>query len=356
MAKLRALLVAAAAAAAAHAAPGEPCDTLLTAYFESSEELQYAVSSDGFQWTVLNGGAPVLNTTLPNTSIRDPFLGRGPDGVYRLVATNGYQFGGTRDIVAWTSPDLVHWSAEALLTAMPASLPGITNVWAPEWRWDPIKGSYMVFWAARGNPTPLLDAGCASGNSARFAFFAAYADDGFTTLDDPFLLFDPGCNVTLPGSDGGIDGDIVTDEAGRPVMVFKDAAGANESVRGVRLAYSASGTVAGPWTTAGEGSILATKVEAPELVNFGDQWLWYFDCSFNPTPPGWPRPPYGVATSPHLAPANFTIVNGSCTDTNPALAFPKGMTHGSFLCLTASELAPVLAAFPAAGRALGTAQ
>ena len=158
------------------------------------------------------------------------------------------------------------------------------------------------------------------------------------------MLFDPGCDVAV--GDGGIDGDLVVDESGRPVLVFKDALGAGESVRGARLARSTSGLVSGPYES--QGPLLATLVEGPELVQFGGQWLLYLDCSFMPTPPGWPRPPFGVMTSPHLAPANFTLVPGSCSDTNPALGFPRGITHASCGCLADEELAPVLAAFPPA--------
>lgn len=71
-----------------------------------------------------------------------------------------------------------------------------------------------------------------------------------------------------------------------------------------------------------------------------------------PTPPGYPRPPYGVSTSPRLLPgATWTPMEGSCSDTNPALSFPKGATHGSFVCLTDAEYARVVAAFPPAASA-----
>jgi hypothetical protein len=336
------------------AAPSDgACRNLLTAFFTSDESLYYAVSTDGLAWQPLNGYRAVLNTTVPATSIRDPYAARGPDGTYRLVATNGHEFGGTTTILTWTSADLVTWSAEHVVDVMgEAFFPGaqITDVWAPEWRFDPVSGQYMVFWAARGdNLTAWLPGPCSAPgvNPQRFVFFASLTPD-FVTFAQPAVLFDPGCNITDTG-DGGIDGDIAIDEAGRPVMIYKDARGANETVRGIRIAASLSGLVTGPYSDASEGPLLATLVEAPEAVYFGDQWLLYYDCSFRPTPPGYPRPPYGVSVSPHLAPNNFTVVPGACSDTNPALAFPKGMTHGSFLCLTDDELAPVLAAFPPQG-------
>ena len=46
------------------------------------EQLHLALSTDGRHWNPLNDGRPVWEQRL-----RDPFLQRGPDGVWRLVAT-----------------------------------------------------------------------------------------------------------------------------------------------------------------------------------------------------------------------------------------------------------------------------
>lgn len=165
------------------------------------------------------------------------------------------------------------------------------------------------------------------------------------------MIFDPGCNVS---GVGGIDGDIKVDENGVFTMVYKDARGTGEPVRGVRSAVSSTGKLGGPYLDSTISPLLATTlVEAPEAVYFPlpsdpgtPRWLLYYDCSFKPTPKGWPRPPYGVSVSPSLAQPNWTEVPGSCSGDAPDTAFPKGATHGSFVCLSNATLANLMAAFP----------
>ena len=144
------------------------------------------------------------------------------------------------------------------------------------------------------------------------------------------------------------------DENGVWTMVFKDARGSGEPVRGIRSAVSSTGRVEGPYLDATISPLLApTLVEAPEAVFFPDpsapdvaRWLLYYDCSFMPIPSGWPRPPYGVSVSPTLANHSWMQVPGACTGNSNQTAFPKGATHGSFLCVSNSTLKALLAAFP----------
>jgi hypothetical protein len=99
-------------------AAAAPCPHLLFAYFESSEELHYALSDDGFHWNVLNHNYPVYNTTIQGTSIRDPYIHQGQNGLYYMVSTNGAGFGGTPTILTWSSPDLITWSKEFVADVM----------------------------------------------------------------------------------------------------------------------------------------------------------------------------------------------------------------------------------------------
>ena len=163
------------------------------------------------------------------------------------------------------------------------------------------------------------------------------------------------CNVTVtsPVGDGGIDGTLVKDEANNWVFAYKDARGADETVRGVRFARSSTGLVGGPYLDASITQLQSpTLVEGPELVyvpaaDGSPRWLQYYDCSFVRTPPGWPRPPYGVSASPSLVNAAFVELPGACTGNNTAVIdFPHGATHGSFLCINATTLASLQAAFP----------
>jgi hypothetical protein len=355
---------ASASVAAAAGANASACDALLFVFFRGDEKLYYAYSKDGLHWTDMNKAQPVYAATVAGTSIRDPYVHAGPDGVYRMVSTDGNNFGGNPNILTWNSTDLIHWSSEVVAPVMgPQAFPPpatVVDTWAPEWVYSEAEGKYLVFWAAKGTNLPPVEkqatGPCNNTNMEHFVFLGTWTTD-FQTFGPgaPFVVFDAGCNATTsPAGDGGIDGDIVVDENGVFTMVYKDARGAGETVRGVRSAVSSTGRVEGPYLDASISPLLApTLVEAPEAVFFPDpaapgtpRWLLYYDCSFMPTPPGWPRPPYGVSVSPSLANANWTQVPGACTGDSPDTAFPKGATHGSFVCLSADMLAALLAAFP----------
>ena len=337
------------------------CTALLFAYFTSTDELQYAFSRDGLTFTPLNHGAPVLNCT--RDSLRDPFLSRAQGGAapgFFLVATNSKGFGGTRTILTWASPDLVRWGPEVEAEVMaPQFFPPnstVEDTWAPEFVWDASAGKHLVFWAARGSGiAPPLD-GCAGTNAARFVFFGAHTAD-FSAFEAPFPLFDPGC--AFEGV-GGIDGNLVFDPARSLwVLSYKDARGDGEGhgpeeLRGVRMVTSRY--LGGPWLAATVSALVVPPlVEAPELVLDTPAGiagpLLYYDCSFFPTPPGYPRPPYGVARGAGGSSAGaFAPLPGACVGNASGAAvvdFPRGATHGSFLCITEVELAKLLEAFPA---------
>ena len=348
-----AILTSAVASAASAAAPTCAAgDSLLFAFFGPVEALYYATSPDGLIWTVLNKKLPVLKANITPTSMRDNYLNVAPDGSYRLVTTNGVGFGNTPTFLTWSSKDLINWSEETIITAMgPDFFPApakVTDLWAPEWQWDAATNQYMVFWAARGSGLlpPEVTGPCNSTNAARFTFWRSWTTD-FKNISKPVMFFDPGCNVTAPVGDGGIDGDLVQDENGAWVFVYKDARGPNENVRGVRTARSSTGRIEGPYLDSSISGLLAqTLVEGPQLVFFQDQWLLYYDCSFVKTPAGWPRPPYGVSVSPSLAAPAFRELPGACTGNSSSMVFPHGATHGSFFCISEATRERVTAAFP----------
>jgi hypothetical protein len=283
-----------------------------------------------------------------------------------MVATNGANYGAGDTILSFFSVDLITWSPVDIIPVMgpdffppPAS---ISDLWAPEWHYDSVNEDFVIFWAARGTgimptlPTP----NCTGTQDFRFAFFYTRTTNwiNFTT---PQILFDPGCYVT---GDGGIDGDIVVDDEGTFTLVYKDARGVGEGhtveeSRGIRLAHS--DVLAGPYVYANEtisGLLVPTLVEAPQIYPGPDNCtqgsegrFLYYDCSFWPTPAGWPRPPYGVAWAPApfvASSANFTFLDGACTANSTDVSFPKDATHGSFLCVSDEEYADITGAYPPA--------
>jgi hypothetical protein len=90
---------------------------------EDGEQVYFALSegNDPLHWKELNGGKPVLRSSLGNKGVRDPFIIRSPEGDrFYLIATdlkiNGNwdwgaaQTQGSRAIIVWESDNLVDWS------------------------------------------------------------------------------------------------------------------------------------------------------------------------------------------------------------------------------------------------------
>lgn len=126
----------------------------------NQEQIYFSVSKDGSTWKTLNGGMPLLTSSVGERGVRDPFIQRGTDGKYYIIATDlsiynrrddkdrwsTCQTAGSKNIVVWESVDLVNWS-EASLIEVADKNAGCT--WAPESIYDPEKEMYMVFWASK---------------------------------------------------------------------------------------------------------------------------------------------------------------------------------------------------------------
>lgn len=120
------------------------------------EQIYFSVSKDGKTWTTLNNKQPYLTSNVGTQGVRDPYILRGEDGKFFIIATDLSVYNlknnwtaaaqqGSKSIVVWESSDLVNWSE--------ASLVKINNdnascTWAPEACYDPEKDEYMVFWAS----------------------------------------------------------------------------------------------------------------------------------------------------------------------------------------------------------------
>ncbi|KAH7033635.1 glycoside hydrolase family 43 protein-like protein [Microdochium trichocladiopsis] len=171
------------------------------AYFTGNtrqgEKIYFAASkgNNALQWEQLNGGQPVLTSTLGTTGLRDPFLIRSSDGTkFFLIATDlsigsGTSWGdsvrtGSRYLEIWESADLVNWSAQRHVQVSPANA---GNTWAPEAYWDDTLQTYVVFWAsslyADNDPNH-------TGNSYHRMLYATTPD--FVTFSAPQIWQDAG--------------------------------------------------------------------------------------------------------------------------------------------------------------------
>ncbi|KAK0447756.1 glycosyl hydrolase [Armillaria borealis] len=130
------------------------CCVLVPALLE-----QVAVSNGNTpaSWSLVNGGSPVLSSTLGDKGVRDPYIIQHPTtGVFYVVATDLKVYGsgkswdalsrnGSRYLSIWESPDLVTWSDQRLVEVSP---PEAGMSWAPEATWDPDAQHFIVYWAS----------------------------------------------------------------------------------------------------------------------------------------------------------------------------------------------------------------
>ncbi len=201
----------------------DPYKRYLFAYFPSNndENLYYAVSENGFDYTPLNNGQRVMasDTVAIKHAIRDPHILRGKDGsTFYMVATDMKSSEGwssNRGIVMYRSKDLIHWqhSTVHFPTRFPDKWSNVTRVWAPETIWDPdyqnedgTKGRYMVYFSLLTN----------DGTCQYDKVYYSYANDTFTDLMiEPQFLYDRGSAT--------IDADIVYDDCDNMYhMIYKN--------------------------------------------------------------------------------------------------------------------------------------
>ncbi len=168
------------------------------------EQIYFSISRDGAHFCDVNGGQPVLRSTVGEGGVRDPFLIRSViDGKFYIIATdlriaNGKGWGvaqeaGSRNIVVFSSDDLVHWSEPWLYDT---GLDGAGCVWAPEATYDEERGAYLVFWASK----MLMD----ESGRRKQEIFRSYTKD-FRNFSEPKLyieLADDVIDTTIVKQDG----------------------------------------------------------------------------------------------------------------------------------------------------------
>lgn len=285
----------------------------LFAYFTDGGEhgLRLAASTDAARWRVIDDGRPLLVPSLgPHRLMRDPHLSRGPDGVFHLLWTTGWN---DAFIGHASSPDLVNWSAQRALPVMPADrFPGARNAWAPEAAFDDVTGDWLLLWSStvpgRFDETANR---CEDGYNHRLH---ATRTRDFVTFSPTRVFYDPGFPV--------IDGSLLR-RGERWHLFFKD-----ETLRPSprkTLHHVSAPDLDGPWTRPSD-AIGPAWAEGPAALDLGDRVLMIHDVYRDGH--------YGALETRDFA--SWRAPAAGC-------ALPAGARHGSLLTVPAASLAPALA-------------
>jgi hypothetical protein len=288
-------------AAPASLTPNSPW--LFIGFKDKSEEgVYYALSQDGYHWTIANQDRPVFHQTQPNELMRDPFLQRGPDNTFHLVWT--WSWNSPTVIGHSTSTDLIHWTPHQQLNVL-ANEPAAINAWAPALYYEPDHQRWLLFWSST---IPGRFPGDQSGdNNLNHRIFYTTTTD-FKTLAPAKVFFDPGYSV--------IDATLL--KVGTNYhLIFKD----ERKTPLKKLLQTASGpTIEGPWTNISP-PISEPWSEGAAIIPVPGGYLAYFDHYRAPQH-------YGALFSSDLK---------TWTDATNRMSFPPKLRHGSFLQITQTE-------------------
>ena len=283
------------------------------------EQLHLALSSDGRHWRPLNGNRPVWTQWL-----RDPFVGRGPDGLWHLLATGGRPAArssqtnlGPACLYA-TSRDLLKWEAVRSLHFMQGvrdEAGGMArNIWAPEWFFDRPTGDIVLLWSSS-----FEDAGWKKSR----LWFCRTRDWEKTTPAK--VLFAPPYSV--------IDGTLL-EHGGKYYLFHKEEEFGPKTGERRAIRLATADRLEGPYRIhqgpLNQGQIAPVITEGPCVMPDPAKpgWLLLYDyCMSNG---------YGVSSSPDL-------IRWSIED---SVSLPADARHGSVSRVSAAEAAALRSNFP----------
>ena len=294
--------------------------TYFTGNAPEKEQICYAISEDGWNYTPLNDGEPIIESEdIARTGcVRDPHILRGEDGWFYMVVTDmksSLGWSSNRGMVLMRSKDLVHWKHSAI--HFPERFKGtmfehVTRVWAPQTIYDERAKKYIVYFSI------LTD----DGSCPYDRVYWAYANKKFTDLEsEPRVLFDM--------KNASIDTDIVRDDDGLYHIFFKTE---GQRQKGIKQ-FIASSLLDGRTWQLQPGWCQDTnkQVEGSGVFRLHDgTWVLMYDCY----------------TSGHYQFCKSTDLRTfkQVQDTKTEGAFTP--RHGTVIAITAKELERLKKAFP----------
>ncbi|WP_031501030.1 glycoside hydrolase family 43 protein [Bryobacter aggregatus] len=272
-------------------------DRYLFSFFRNNGEdgLYLAESTDGLNWTPLNGDKPVLKPEVGESRlIRDPSITLGPNGVYHMVWTTSWQ---GRTLGYASSRDLKTWSPQRTITPFGDSS-DVLNCWAPELYYDAPSKSYLIIWASTFSGK--FPATLGQGNKEYNHRLYSTKTKDFQSFSKAELFYDPGFIV--------IDGALFWDGK-RYGMVAKNE---TQTPPAKYLFLTFADSLNGPWTPPSANISGPEWAEGASPLKIGDYWYIYFDKYRDHK--------YGAIRSKDLK---------TWEDVSAQIRLPKGMRHGT---------------------------
>lgn len=283
------------------------------------EQLHIALSGDGRHWMPVNNNQPTWDQRM-----RDQFIHKCADGLWRLIATGGgkdapdrKQFGPS--CIYATSKDLIHWQFENYLPLMKEVHDDTgalaRNIWAPEYFYDDATKEYTLLWSSTFNSEGW--------QHSRLWYCKTKDWKTFTTAK---VLFAPGYSV--------IDGTLIKHNGTYYLFHKEEEFGAKTGERrAIRVATSKN--IEGPYIVydgaLNNGQIAPTITEGPSVIQDPINtkgWLLFYDYPM--------ADDYGISSSTDLL--HWTIEKD--------ISLPPDARHGSLSYLTAAEAKALQTAFP----------
>lgn len=299
----------------------------------NGEQIYFSLSqgNDPLHWQQMNGGNPVLTSTLGDKGVRDPFILRSPEGDrFYLIATDLKIFGngnwdasqrtGSRSIMVWESTDLVHWSNQRMAEVSP---PTAGNTWAPEISYDKTTGEYVIFWASKIYADSDVNH---TGSTYNKIIYSKTRD--FYTFTEPAVYMDFRYSI--------IDTTMI-EHGGKTYRFTKDERSNTSSTPNGKFVFQESGNaIFDPNFTMikegiGKGSI--SHGEGPTLFKSNTEDKWYLFIDEN--------------GGRGYVPFETTNLNSGTWTLSANYSLPSSPRHGTVLPVTKAEYDKLLVTVPA---------
>lgn len=167
-----------------------------TGNLPDEERVHFAVSDDGYNYTCINSGKPVIIQKKGKKCCRDPFIFRDQNNIFHIIATDMKSQDGwssNNSMIIWDSNDLINWHNERIIDfSIFDETKSADRVWAPQIIYDKFRNEYMIYWTHHN----------ADSDSDTITWYA-YTKDFCHLTTSPKVLFSPKSGLCA------IDADII---------------------------------------------------------------------------------------------------------------------------------------------------